>query len=180
MTRFVALLRAVNVGGRTLPMAALRELCEAELGWEKVQTYIQSGNIVFEAKGKAEALETALEKAIAAKFGFEAPAMIRTASEWHTLLAANPFPKESEAEPNRVFLALPKRSIAPGAANRIAAKAAAGERVEEAGGALWFHYPEGAGTSKLTPALIDRAARCPVTARNCRTATKLAEMLGPE
>jgi uncharacterized protein (DUF1697 family) len=177
MTRFVALLRAVNVGGRTLPMAALRALCEAELGWEKVATYIQSGNVVFETKGKADALETALEKAIAGKFGFEAPAMIRSASEWHTLLAANPFPKESEAEPNRIFLGVPKRPPAAGAAQRIAAKAAAGERVDAAGGALWFHYPEGAGTSKLTPALIDRAVGCPVTARNWRTATKLREML---
>jgi uncharacterized protein (DUF1697 family) len=178
VTRFVALLRAVNVGGRALPMAALRALCEAELGWEAVQTYIQSGNLVFEAKGKAEALQAALEKAIEAKFGFEAPAMIRTASEWRTLLAANPFPKESEAEPNRVFLGLPKRAPADGAADRIAAKAASGERVKAAGGALWFHYPEGAGASKLTPTLIDRAAGCPVTARNWRTATKLAEMLG--
>ncbi|MEA3033737.1 MAG: hypothetical protein QOH86_1753 [Sphingomonadales bacterium] len=178
MTRFVALLRAVNVGGRTLPMAALREWCEAELGWEAVKTYIQSGNIVFEAKGKAEALEAALEKAIEKQFGFQAPAMVRTASEWRTLLAANPFPNESEAEPNRVFLGVPKGAPAAGAAERIAAKAAAGERVEAAAGALWFHYPEGAGASKLTPALIDRAAGCPVTARNWRTATKLAEMLG--
>jgi uncharacterized protein (DUF1697 family) len=178
MTRFVALLRAVNVGGRALPMAALRDLCEAELGWEAVQTYIQSGNIVFEAKGKADALEAALEKAIEAKFGFKAPAMIRTASEWRTLLAANPFPEESESEPNRVFLGVPKGALAAGAADRIAAKAVARERVEEAGGALWFHYPEGAGSSKLTPALIDRAAGCSVTARNWRTASTLAEMAG--
>src|SRR4051812_17940253 len=107
MTRFVALLRAVNVGGRALPMAALRALCEAELGWEGVQTYIQSGNLVFEAKGKADALESALESGIEKQFGFEAPAMIRTAAEWRTLLAANPFPKESQAEPNRVFLGVP-------------------------------------------------------------------------
>ena len=176
MTRFVALLRAVNVGGRTLPMAALRELCEG-LGWEKVETYIQSGNVVFEAKGQTAALETALERAIAKRFGFEAPAMIRTAAEWRTLLAANPFPKESAAEPNRVFLGVPKGAVTAGTAERIAAKAAAGERVRAAGGALWFHYPNGAGTSKLTPALIDRAAGCPVTARNWRTATKLEEMV---
>jgi uncharacterized protein (DUF1697 family) len=177
MTRYVALLRAVNVGGRTLPMAALRELC-AGLGWEDVATYIQSGNVVFATAGKADALETGLEQAIAAKFGFEAPAMVRTAAEWRTLLAANPFPKEAEAEPNRVFVGVPKRPPADGAAERIAAKAAAGERIKEAGGALWLHYPQGAGASKLTPTLIDRAAGCPVTARNWRTASKLAEMLG--
>jgi len=178
MTRFVALLRAVNVGGRALPMAALRELCEGELGWQAVATYIQSGNVVFEANGKAAALEKALEEAIVKRFGFEAPAMVRTAAEWRAVLAANPFPKESEVEPNRVFLGVPKGAVAAGAADRIAAKAAAGEGVREAGGALWFHYPEGAGSSKLTPVLIDRAAGCSVTARNWRTATKLAEMLG--
>jgi len=134
--------------------------------------------VVFEGAGKAEALEAALERAIADRFGFEAPAMIRTAAEWRALLAANPFAKEADAEPNRVFLGVPKRSLATGAAERIAAKAAAGERVKEAAGAIWFHYPEGAGTSKLTPALIDRAAGCSITARNWRTATKLSEMLG--
>ncbi|MEA3034564.1 MAG: hypothetical protein QOH04_323 [Sphingomonadales bacterium] len=176
MTRFVALLRAVNVGGRALPMAALRELCTT-LGWEDVVTYIQSGNVVFAAAGKAEALETALERAIAERFGLEAPAMVRTAAQWRTLLGANPFAKEAEAEPNRVFVGVPKRPPAAGAADRIAAKATAGERVKEAAGALWFHYPEGVGASRLTPALIDRAAGCAVTARNWRTAVKLGEML---
>ena len=60
MGRMVALLRAVNVGGRKLPMAELRALC-AELGWEDVATYIQSGNVVFTADGKPAALEAALE-----------------------------------------------------------------------------------------------------------------------
>ncbi|MFL6857256.1 MAG: DUF1697 domain-containing protein [Allosphingosinicella sp.] len=177
MTRRVALLRAVNVGGRKLPMAELRALCEG-LGWQSVETYIQSGNVVFDADGEARALETALERAVAQRFGFQAPAMIRTAAEWRTLLAANPFAQEAGAEPNRVFVGVPKHAPAAGAAETIAAKAAAGERVKQAGGALWFHYPQGAGASKLTPSLIDRAAGCPVTARNWRTAAKLMEMLG--
>jgi uncharacterized protein (DUF1697 family) len=177
MQRRLALLRAVNVGGRKLPMAELRALCEA-LGWHEVETYIQSGNVVFAAAGAAGKLEAALEKAISERFGFEAPAMIRPADEWRELLAANPFREEAEAEPSRVFVGVPKQEIEAGAAERIEAKAAAGERVREASGALWFHYPEGAGVSKLTPALIDRATGCPVTARNWRTATKLAELLG--
>jgi uncharacterized protein (DUF1697 family) len=176
MSRRLALLRAVNVGGRTLPMAALRALAEA-LGWREPATYIQSGNLVFSASGAAADLEAALERAVAARFGFEAPAMVRSAAEWRALLAANPFSREAEAEPNRVFLGVPKRDPAPDAARTIAARAAAGERVELAGGALWFHYPNGAGTSKLTPALIDRAAGCAVTARNWRTACALMAML---
>ena len=175
MARFIALLRAVNVGGRKVPMAELRAVCEG-LGWEKVATYIQSGNIVFDAKGKAEALESELEKAIKERFGFEVPAMVRSAAEWRAMLAANPFAKEAESGLNWVLIGLAKRKIPAEAAEAIAAKGIAGERVEAAGDALWFQYPEGVGTSKLTPALIDRAAGSPVTARNWRTALALQEM----
>jgi uncharacterized protein (DUF1697 family) len=175
MARLIALLRAVNVGGRTLPMAELRALC-AGIGWEDVETYIQSGNVVFAAPGEPEALEALLEAAVKSRFGFHSDVMVRSAAQWAKLLAANPFEAESQAESNRVLVGVPKTKLEAGAAKAIAAKAVAGERVEEAGGALWFHYPAGAGTSKITPSLIDRAAGSPVTARNWRTMLKLQEM----
>lgn len=175
MSRWIALLRAVNVAPRIVKMADLRVLCE-ELGWEGVQTYIQSGNIVFGAKDGARALEETLEAAMAKRFGFEVPVIIRSLAELEAVVAANPFPAESEAEANRVLVGFPKRKPAAGAAETIVAKAVAGERVVEAGGALWFHYPEGAGTSKLTPSLVDRAAGSPVTSRNVRTVAKLIEL----
>ena len=175
MTRHIALLRAVNVGGRKLPMAELRTLA-GELGFEDAETYIQSGNLVFAAPGKPEALESKLETALESRFGFRCPVMIRTASQWAKLLAANPFAEASKAEPNRVLVGVSKSDLASGAAEAIAARASAGERIESAGGALWFHYPAGVGTSKITPSLIDRAAGSPVTGRNWRTMLKLMEM----
>ncbi|HEX8064130.1 MAG TPA: DUF1697 domain-containing protein [Allosphingosinicella sp.] len=177
MARFIALLRAVNVGGRKLPMTDLRVLC-GNLGWDEVETYIQSGNLVFSAPGKAEALEEKLEKAIKERFGFHSDVIIRCTSRWAALLMANPFGEASEAEPNRVLVGLSKGKLKSGAAEAVSAKAMAGERVEEAAGALWFHYPAGVGTSKITPSLIDRAAGSPVTARNWRTMLKLQEMSG--
>jgi uncharacterized protein (DUF1697 family) len=176
MARLIALLRAVNVGGRKLPMAELRTLC-AELGWKEIETYIQSGNVVFSAAGQAEALEARLEKAIEERFGFHSDVMVRSAGSWATMLAVNPFAEASEAEPNRVLVGISKGQLEPGAAEAVSAKAVAGERVELAGGALWFHYPAGVGTSKITPSLIDRAAGSPVTARNWRTMLKLQEMV---
>jgi uncharacterized protein (DUF1697 family) len=173
MGRMVALLRAVNVGGRKLAMAELRALC-AGLGWDGVATYIQSGNVVFTAAGKAGAIESALERAVERRFALDVPVIVRTAAEWAELAAGNPFPKEP---PNRVMLLLSKAPPAPGAEAAIEARAAAGERVRRAGDALWFHYPEGAGTSKLTPSLIDRSAGSPSTARNFNTVLKLREML---
>jgi len=176
VARFLALLRAVNVGGRKLPMAELKALC-GELGWSDVATYIQSGNLLFSAPGKPAELEAQLERAIAARFGYHSDVMIRSTPEWARLVAENPFPEAAEAEPNRLLAGLAKHPIAPGAADAIAARAAAGERVAQTADALWFHYAEGVGTSKITPALIDKAAGSPVTARNWRTLLKLKEML---
>jgi uncharacterized protein (DUF1697 family) len=178
MARLIALLRAVNVGGRKLPMAELRDLCGEDLGWGAIETYVQSGNIAFTAPGKAAEIESALEQAVAVRFGFHSEAMVRTAAQWRTMADSNPFADESKREPGRVLVGVPKRALAPAAAAGIAARAAAGERVEAAGGALWFHYPEGVGRSKLTPSLIDRLAGSPVTARNWRTVLALREMLG--
>jgi len=176
MTRMVALLRAVNVGGRKLPMAELRLLC-AELGWQDVATYIQSGNVVFAAKGRPEAIEKQLEDAIRERFGLEVPVVVRTAAQWAHYPAGNPFAKAAKDEPNRLMLLLSKAPPADDAERIIEARAVAGEQVKRAGDALWFHYPDGAGTSKLTPTLIDRAIGSPGTARNYNTVLKLKEML---
>ena len=173
MGRMVALLRAVNVGGRKLPMAELRALC-AEIGWEHVATYIQSGNIVFAAKSKPAALERTLEAAIGGRFGMAVPVIARTAVQWAAYAIGNPFPSEP---PNRVMLLLSKAPPEKGADEAIEARATAGEKVRLVGDALWFHYPNGAGTSKLTPSLIDRAVGSSGTARNFNTVVRLQEML---
>ncbi|HEX9946732.1 MAG TPA: DUF1697 domain-containing protein [Allosphingosinicella sp.] len=175
MARLIALLRAVNVGGRKLPMAELRALC-GEIGWEDVETYIQSGNVVFAAHGGPEALERKLEGAIKGRFGLDVPVIVRTASQWADLAASNPFPKAADDEPNRLLLLVSKRPPNADAAPRLMERAQAGETVEAAGGALWFHFPEGVGTSKLTPSLIDKACGSPTTGRNWRTVLKLQEM----
>jgi uncharacterized protein (DUF1697 family) len=176
MARLVALLRAVNVGGRKLAMAELRDLC-GELGWEDVETYIQSGNLVFRASGKPEILESKLEKAIKDRFGLDVPVIVRTAAQWDAYVAANPFAEVAEAAPNRLQLLVSKQAPKADAAERLMERAQGGEAVEAAGGALWFHYPEGMGSSKLTPALIDKAAGSSSTGRNWRTVVKLKEMM---
>jgi uncharacterized protein (DUF1697 family) len=175
MARSIALLRAVNVGGRKLPMAELRALC-GELGWKDVETYIQSGNLVFTAPGRPEALEATLEKAIEERFGLDVPVIVRTARQWGACAAANPFAAVARDEPNRLQLLVSKRPPHADASEKLMERAQAGEVVKAAGGALWFHFPEGVGRSKLTPALIDKACGSPSTGRNWRTVVKLKEM----
>ncbi|HEV2866458.1 MAG TPA: DUF1697 domain-containing protein, partial [Allosphingosinicella sp.] len=176
MERMVALLRAVNVGGRKLPMAELRALC-AELGWKDVATYIQSGNVVFTAAGSAASLEKKLEEAISRKFDLDVPAIVRTAAQWAQLADGNPFPEAAKDEPNRLQLLVAKKRPRPDAADRLMERAQAGESVRAAGDALWFHFPNGVAGSKLTPALIDKACGSPATGRNYSTVMKLKEML---
>ncbi|MBX3560282.1 MAG: DUF1697 domain-containing protein [Sphingomonas sp.] len=176
MGRMVALLRAVNVGGRKLPMAELRADCAA-LGWRDVATYIQSGNVVFDADAAPAEAETALEALIAREYGYEAPAIVRTAAQWAAYAPGCPFPEAARDEPNRLLLLVSKHPPVAGAVAAIQGRVAAGEKVRAAGDALWIHYPEGSGTSKLTPGIIDKAIGSPATSRNYRTVVTLDEML---
>lgn len=178
MPTFIALLRGINVGGHNqIPMGELRSLCEG-LGWADVQTYIQSGNVVFRADAAAPALEDALGRAIERGFGLSIPVLVRSAAEWAEYLRGNPFPDASDAEPNLVMLALSKNPPAHTAADELGRRGDRGERVALVGDALWIHFAGGAGRSKLSPAALDRLAGSPVTTRNWRTVLKLAELAG--
>ena len=176
MGRKLALLRGVNVGGRVLPMAELRNIC-AGLGWQEVRTYIQSGNVVFESGDKAAALEAALETAITERFGFRVPVIVRTPAQWAAYPAGNPFAQAARDEPNRLMLLVSKRPPAADAVETLQARATMGEQVGRAGDGLWIWFREGAGNSKLSPVLIDKLIDSPATSRNFRTVMKLKEML---
>ncbi|WP_170135817.1 DUF1697 domain-containing protein [Nannocystis exedens] len=178
MTTFIALLRGINVGStRKLPMAGLRAL-GSELGFAAVQTYIQSGNVVFTASGPAAAHAAALEQGIVRVFGLQVDVMVRTAAQWGQIVAGNPLRAEAQAEANHVLLGVPKQPPKADAAAKLQERATAGERAVVAGEVLWFHYPNGIGGTRWSPALIDRLVGSPLTARNWRTVLQLAAMAG--
>jgi len=173
MTGYVALLRGINVGGhRKVPMAALRETAEA-LGFEKVRTYVASGNLVFETEQAEGGLEAKLEKAIADRFGFDVDVIIRSASQWAAHARANPLKPESEKEPAFVHMTVGKRAPTEGDIAALSAKAGDNERVLSAGGAIWTWYGNGAGQSKIGTGKSTGVW----TARNWRTVQTLQEML---
>jgi len=93
MPVFVALLRGVNVGGNILRMERLREIC-AGLGAKNPRTYVQSGNVVFEAAGSGAAWEAKLEKALAGESRLPVSVIVRTGDELKKVLGGNPFLKE--------------------------------------------------------------------------------------
>lgn len=162
----VALLRAINVGGHgKLPMSELLGHC-ASAGFKDAKTLLQSGNVVFDGKGKAP---SQLERALEAKVGTDV--MVRTAAEWNEVIAANPFRAEAKSDPGRLLVMFLKSE--PDADFEWPGP----ERMKRIGRQLYIVYPNGAGTSKLTGALIERKLVTRGTARNWNTVTKIAALL---
>ena len=176
MSRCVALLRGVNVGGnKGVPMAGLKSLAE-RLSLAEPRTLLQSGNLVFSSGDEAEAIETRLEAAIAAEMGVETQVCVRTAAAWRRLVKANPFPDFAKADPAHLLLVAFKRPPKPEGPEALAAVYHGPEQVRLAEGHAYITYPEGVGRSKLTPALLGRHLG-QGTARNWNTVLKLEGML---
>ena len=178
METFVALLRGVNVGAtRKLPMAELRALA-GKNGLQRPETYIQSGNLIVDAELAANEVRALLENAIAKRFGMRVDVIVRAGLRWQRYVTANPFANDAAALPKMLHLVLSRDPLHPGATDALAPKAQAGERMAVAGGALWIDYgANGAGKSKLTPLLIDKACGSPATGRNWNSVLKIGEMI---
>ena len=178
MPAFVALLRAVNVGGRaTIKMADLRALAE-RIGLRDARTVLQSGNLVFEADDATPAeLEGRLEGALAATLGLTTGVLVRSVADWRALVAALPFQDLARADPAHL-VAMPLRA-APDSASCAALEAAiAGrERVAILGATAYVAYVDGIGRSKLTNARIERMLGTSGTGRNWRTVLEIAALL---
>jgi uncharacterized protein (DUF1697 family) len=166
MTRYVALLRAVNVGGTgKLPMAELQSMCKSA-GFSGVETYIASGNAVFKSNASPSRVKAELENRLLAYFGKPMRVVVRTASELLAVLEANPFPA---AEPKRTYVIFlderPPHDALEHAVGQSQEEMVLGDRE------IFIHYGDGMGRSKLRIP----AAR-PGTARNMNTVAKLVEM----
>ena len=176
--RFVGLLRAVNVGGRTsLKMADLCAAAEG-LGYTKVKTLLQSGNLVFEASGKADALEKALEAALKRQCGLEIDFVVRSAREVAAVIKANPFPTEATTDPGHLVVVFLKDRVMAKAVEAVQGSVRGREVVRHRGRELYITYPDGIGRSKLTGAVIEKKLGVRGTARNWNTVTKLAALVG--
>jgi uncharacterized protein (DUF1697 family) len=163
MKTYIALLRAINVGGTgKLAMARLRQLCE-EAGFEGVQSYIQSGNLVLRSPLSETQVKAALQKLLEQELGKPYTVFVRSAAELSQVIENNPYPA-AEAK----FLQVVFFDKAP-ALGQVTAPA--GEELTVRGREVYVHYPNGMGRSKLkAPGLKDG------TGRNLNTLRKLFEM----
>jgi uncharacterized protein (DUF1697 family) len=163
---FVALLRAVNVGGTgKLPMSDLKGMCE-DLGFREVRTYIASGNVIFSSRKSEAAVKMVLEARLEAYAGKPVGVLVRTAAEMAEVLSNNPFPK---AAPNRTMALFLDHS--PPADALAAVRGRKDEEIGLGRREIYIHYGEGMAKSKLVVPAAKHG-----TARNINTVAAIARM----
>ncbi len=175
--RHVSLLRGINVGGHNLiSMARLRALY-VTLGCEEVETYLQSGNVVFHRDKDAAGIGRRVERAIKRELGLDIRVIDRTHVQLASIVAGDVFP---DADPSRrvvMFLAGPPgREIA----KELGHVTLGADEAMLIGEELHLHCPDGIGSSKLPGLLSEKRLGVAATARNWRTVTRLEEMSGDQ
>ncbi len=174
----VALLRGVNVGGKNkLPMPALASLFE-EVGCRDVETYIQSGNVVFTAPERiATRLPRLLSERISDRFGFTTPVLLRTREELAAVAQGNPYFAVG-ADPDTLLVMFLADRPGSTLVARLDARRSPPDQFEVRGCEIYLRCPNGFARTKLTNAYFDAKLATTSTGRNWRTILRLAEMTG--
>lgn len=179
MARHVALLRGINVGNNMLRMERLRALCEV-LGFENVLTYVQSGNIVFDANGTPVRCARALEEKLAGEVRLPVTVIVRSAAELHSVMSGNPFLKERGIDRAKLHVTFLASTAAKDSTTLLAAIDAGHDRFHVSGKEVFLHCPEGYGRTKLSNNVIEKKLGLRATTRNWNTVCKLCEMAGED
>ena len=172
---YIALLRGVNVGGNALSMERLRGIC-AELGLENARTYVQSGNLIFDAAGSAERWSKSLERALVGKARLPITVLVRSRAEMAAVIEHNPFAGERGIDLARLHVTFLRQTPKQAALTALNAIDAGPDRLSQAGREIYLYCPNGYGRSKLANNAIERVLGFAATTRNWRTVTTLAEM----
>ena len=173
---YIALLRGINVGGKVLKMADLKEAV-AGLGFSDARTYLQSGNMVFRAaEAENGVVAKAISEAIRQHVSMDVTVMVRDAAQWDRIIAGNPYPQADEF-PKTVHAFILDQIPEASRIDMLSAKEAGREEWQIVGGTLYLHTPDGFGKSVLGN-IIERVLKVPMTARNWNTVRALGELAG--
>jgi uncharacterized protein (DUF1697 family) len=177
MNTYIALLRGINVSGQKLiKMHDLRAAFEA-LGFANVRTYIQSGNVVFDANSKsADALGRQIVGQIASTFGFDVPVLVRTDSQMKLLMSSNPFVNDAAIPTSELYVAFLSAAAPANAVELLQPLATAQEQMRLHGSEIYLRYPSSYGKSKLTHGAMEKKLSLVTTIRNWNTISALAAM----
>ena len=177
MPVFVSLLRGVNVGAHhRIKMDALRGLYQS-LGFSDINSYVQSGNVLFRTKDKDEAkLRDRIEAGIDKKFGFRPDVVLRTTAEMRTTVAKNPFAKRKNIDPASLLVTFLAEEPAAEAKKKLAEIKTDPDLIYLIGRELYIYFPEGLARPKLPWMTVAKALKTTGTGRNWNSVEKLLEM----
>jgi uncharacterized protein (DUF1697 family) len=172
--RYVALLRGINVGGNTMIKMPELKTCVEGLGFKNVTTYINSGNLAFDAnKAAEEKLISKIEKAVENDFGKLVPVMVREQASILDVLKNNPF--DGEYESHKEMHVLFMKTVMPADKEaQLLEQQVENERFVVRGREIYCHLRLGVADSLLGKGFIERKLKTPFTARNWRTVEKLS------
>ena len=173
METYIALLRGINVSGQKLiKMEQLRNVL-AELPISNISTYIQSGNVIFESTvDDFSELEQLIASKIMDHFGFEVTVMVTNLAELQDIVQQNPYP-QAEVDSVQPYIVLLSHLPDPDNVATLSAVDFGNDQWVLKGRTLYIFYADGAGTTKLSNAVIERKLKLKATARNWKTVQKL-------
>lgn len=167
--KYIAFLRAINVTRRYVKMDVLRQQFEA-LGFANIETYIQSGNVIFETDSQdIVRLETLIEEKLADGLGFEVPTMVRTGAEMRTIAHFHTIPPS----PSTLYVSFLKSEPSAELRAKLIAKSTEVDLFQLEGKQLYWVWHRELGDSKFTNAKIERTLKTKATRRNISTVQKV-------
>jgi uncharacterized protein (DUF1697 family) len=179
MPLHIAFLRAINVGGRVVKMDQLRALFEG-LGFANVQTFIASGNVIFESPAKAKALEAKISGHLCESLGYAVGVFIRSPADLAAVAGHQPFPAtDLEADGHSLYITFLSSAPAVEAAERLRALRTAADDFHIHGREVYWLCRKKISGSEVTVAKFERAVGIPGTMRNVTTVKKLAAKYSP-
>jgi uncharacterized protein (DUF1697 family) len=177
MPILISMLRGINVGGHAkIKMDALRALYSS-LAFENPQTYVQSGNVIFETNERnLEQIARRIQSAIEKQFACRPEIMLRTAEDLRSVVKNNPFAKRSNIEPNKLLVTFLAADPGDQARKILLQQKFGPEELHAIGRELYIYFPIGVGKSKLPWRGIDKILQTPGTGRNWNSVTKILEI----
>ena len=180
MTRYIAFLRAINVGGRVVTMARLRDVF-VEMGFRGVETFIASGNVVFESRATdTAALERKIERALSTALGYEVATFVRTPAELAAIARYEPFASSVLSGAAGLNVGFMSATPEEAALRGLDSLATSCDRFHVNGRELYWLLEKKQSESKISNAVLERAMKARATFRGINTIRRLDAKLSAE
>lgn len=177
MIKYLALLRGINVSGHNMiKMDALKKMLE-NMGFQNVETYIQSGNVFFDSEEEnAASVGFKIKQEISKVFGYDVPVIMVSKTDFELCFKNNPFLKEQECDIKKLYVAFISKELTTAAINDLKTSNFKPDEAAIDSNRIYIKYAIGAGKTNLDQKYIEKKLNVVATIRNWNTVTKLLEM----